>query len=129
MKYLVNKSMKSKTHIWNGKDTLCRMFSTKGLSQDRYELTNIIAKRGLCMMCENNKGSLIMAPKAEIIKINITQTTETLMQASRELCSLIIEHNAILNSKIHGTDLDQPDYHDFQTCHELQLIARELSKL
>ena len=63
------------------------------------------------------------------MKLNISQTTEMLMQASRELCDLIIEHNKMLNSKISSTDLDEPDYHDFQTCHELQVLARKLEEL
>ena len=129
MKYLISKNMKSKTHIWNGKDTTCRMFSTKGLTQSRYELTNTVGKKGLCKICEVDKDRATVEHEAETTKINITQITEILMQASRELCNLITKHNANLNAKISCTDLDEPDYHDFQTCHDLQIIARELSKL
>tara|TARA_R110002096_G_C14127592_1_gene681571 strand:+ start:271 stop:462 length:192 start_codon:yes stop_codon:yes gene_type:complete len=63
------------------------------------------------------------------MKLNITQAEETLMQAARELADFITEHNKILKSKIGATDLNEPEYHDYQTCHELQVIARKLSEL
>ena len=57
MKYLLKKTRKGKTHIWNGSDTYCRMYSTNGLIHENYELVNDIGKRGMCRMCENNKAS------------------------------------------------------------------------
>ena len=61
--------------------------------------------------------------------MNIKETTEILMQASKELCNLIIEHNARLQSEITSQTETEPDYMDYQTCQELQVIARDLKKL
>ena len=64
------------------------------------------------------------------MKLYITQTTiDTILSASRELQSLIKEHNDILMSKSGPQDLDPPDCMDYQTCHELQVIAHELKGL
>ena len=36
-----------------------------------------------------------------------------------ELYKLTIKYNAMLKSQITSSDLDEPDYHDFQTVQEL----------
>ena len=58
--------------------------------------------------------------------MNNTETVETLLSAAKELSLLINCYNARLKKNISPTDLDEPDYMDMQTCHELQVIAKQL---
>lgn len=47
-KYLVRKG--KRTHLWDGSDTLCRMWSTSGLRQAKYKLSDEPQNK-LCSMC------------------------------------------------------------------------------
>lgn len=49
-----------------------------------------------------------------------------LISAANELAKYIAKANHDLKAGITATDLDDPDYHDFQTCDELLLIASEI---
>jgi len=49
-----------------------------------------------------------------------------LMSAASELSSALDELNTILEDGISSIDETQPDYHDYQTCHELMLLANQL---
>jgi hypothetical protein len=54
-KFLIrNDGKKQKAHIWNGLDTLCRMYSTGGLGTDNYELYDNNLDNDICTMCSNN---------------------------------------------------------------------------
>ena len=53
-------------------------------------------------------------------------TVTMLISASKELASYIDKENKRLKSKICSTDLDDPDYHDYQTCYELDRLAAEI---
>lgn len=57
MKYLIKvQGKKQKTaHLWDGTDTLCRMFSTGGLNPSKYEITDHKGERGICFMCNTVK--------------------------------------------------------------------------
>ena len=46
--------------------------------------------------------------------------------AAEELAVLITKVNDELKSNITSTDLDEPDYYDYQTCYELMVLAKEL---
>ena len=46
--------------------------------------------------------------------------------AAEELAFLIDKINDDLKSNITSTDLDDPDYYDYQTCYELMVLAKEL---
>jgi hypothetical protein len=46
--------------------------------------------------------------------------------AAEELACLIRKINDDLKSNITSTDLDEPDYYDYQTCYELMALAKEL---
>ncbi len=46
--------------------------------------------------------------------------------AAQELECLITKINNDLKSNIVGTDLDEPDYYDYQTCYELMGLAKEI---
>lgn len=46
--------------------------------------------------------------------------------AAEELAYLIGKINDDLKSKITSSDMDEPDYYDYQTCYELMLLAKEL---
>tara|TARA_R110000764_G_scaffold10764_14_gene32877 strand:+ start:1456 stop:1632 length:177 start_codon:yes stop_codon:yes gene_type:complete len=46
--------------------------------------------------------------------------------AAEELAVLIAKVNDELKSNITSTDLDEPDYYDYQTCYELMCLAKEI---
>ena len=52
-----NKSPKKTgaAHLWDGSDTLCRMFSTGGINAVKYELSGDAKGRPICTMCRNKK--------------------------------------------------------------------------
>lgn len=49
-----------------------------------------------------------------------------LISAAHELAQFISEKNAKLLADVVGTDLDEPELHDYQTCGELQAIANRM---
>lgn len=51
---------------------------------------------------------------------------DIILSAAEELASYIIEKNLSLMANVSSADLDMPDLHDFQTCHELHEIGRKL---
>ena len=61
--------------------------------------------------------------------MNIKESIKILGQAAGELSVLINCYNARLKKQISATDLDEPEYMDMQTCHELQVIAKEMESL
>lgn len=46
--------------------------------------------------------------------------------AAEELACLIGKINDDLKANISSTDLDDPDYYDYQTCYELMVLAKEI---
>tara|TARA_R110000850_G_scaffold4471_2_gene20215 strand:- start:4391 stop:4759 length:369 start_codon:yes stop_codon:yes gene_type:complete len=54
-------------------------------------------------------------------------SVEIIKSASRELMSLIDDKNLLIKSKICSTDLEEPDYHDYQTCYELSVMAKTIN--
>jgi hypothetical protein len=60
------------------------------------------------------------------IVLNKKEKARILVSASNELSALINEHNETLRKGINCTDLDEPDYMDMQTCHELMVMASDL---
>jgi hypothetical protein len=44
---------KNRAHIWLGADTACRMWSTGGLKQSRFEVRETAEGRDICQMCTN----------------------------------------------------------------------------
>lgn len=50
-KFLVPYKSKSKVHLWDGKDTLCRMASTGGVDPLRYRVMKKNPGRGVCANC------------------------------------------------------------------------------
>lgn len=52
--YLLNPlKAKSAAHYWDGKDTLCRMYSTGGLSKLKQQIFNEPMGKPICSMCVN----------------------------------------------------------------------------
>jgi hypothetical protein len=49
-----------------------------------------------------------------------------IIQAAEELESFIQAANVDLKNAISSTDLDDPDYYDYQTCYELMKLANSL---
>jgi hypothetical protein len=43
--------LKVKAHVWNGKDTACRMASTGGLKMSRFEVCETPGTHEVCHMC------------------------------------------------------------------------------
>ena len=60
--------------------------------------------------------------------INLKDAPELLARASRELEAYIEEKNKELKAGITPQDLDEPDYHDYQTCNDLLELASIISK-
>lgn len=57
MEYLINKNKKKTVaHLWDGKDTLCKMSSTGGLNKEKYIVCNKHMGVKICTMCEEKKG-------------------------------------------------------------------------
>ena len=56
----------------------------------------------------------------------MSEIIEVLEQALKELTSYIDDKNKTLEKSISSTDLDDPDYHDYQTCNELAWAINEL---
>ena len=46
--------------------------------------------------------------------------------AAEELACLITTMNKDLKSSIEGTDADEPEYYDYQTCYQLMVLAKEI---
>jgi len=52
-----------------------------------------------------------------------------LVSVATELESYIDEKNKELKAAITSQDLDDPDYHDYQTCLELMKLSSKITKL
>lgn len=52
--YLLNPlKNKSAAHHWDGNDTLCRLFSTGGMTKRKQEISNDTMGKPICLMCSN----------------------------------------------------------------------------
>ena len=52
--YLIrNRGSKQKAHIWTGKDTVCRMWSTGGMKQESFTVNKTTLGKDLCLMCSH----------------------------------------------------------------------------
>lgn len=52
--YLIrNVGSKNSAHVWLGTDTACRMWSTGGMKQSRFSVTECNKGRDICQMCTN----------------------------------------------------------------------------
>ena len=51
---------------------------------------------------------------------------KTILSAVHELAQYINEKNTKLLADVTGTDQDEPEFHDHQTCGELQAIANRM---
>lgn len=51
--YLYRSKETSAAHVWDGKDTACRMWSTGGMNRQRkYEKSETTGGRKVCAMCK-----------------------------------------------------------------------------
>lgn len=53
MKYLYMRKLKGAAHLWDDGDTYCRMYSTGGLKQRKYEVHDSREGRRICKMCND----------------------------------------------------------------------------
>lgn len=54
VRYLIRKrGKKHPAHLWTGKDTFCRMASTKGLNVRLYRVHDTDEGRPICSMCRS----------------------------------------------------------------------------
>ena len=52
--YLLNPlKNKSAAHHWDGHDTLCRLFSTGGMTKRKQEISSDTMGKPICLMCSN----------------------------------------------------------------------------
>lgn len=57
--FLIRKTgAKARAHLWLGHDTACRMWSTGGMKQSRYQVTSVRGDREICLMCMNVSASM-----------------------------------------------------------------------
>jgi hypothetical protein len=61
--YLISKRGRI-AHIWDGKDTACRMASTGGLKLEKCRAVDEIGERAICQMCQQ---SAIDRPEARLM--------------------------------------------------------------
>ena len=55
MEYLIrDKGAKVKAHLWNGKDTLCKMYGSGGMNTSKFSLHLGTNGKDICTMCTNN---------------------------------------------------------------------------
>ena len=59
---------------------------------------------------------------------NLKDAPALLVSASIELEEYIDDKNKELKAGITPQDLDEPDYHDYQTCHDLLELASRINK-
>lgn len=53
MQYMFKvKQLKSRAHIWNGKDTVCRMWSTGSFRKHKYQIQTDLGGRQICHQCQ-----------------------------------------------------------------------------
>ncbi len=65
--YLLNPlKAKSAAHYWDGKDTLCRMYSTGGLSKRKQQIFNDPMGKPICSMCVNVQRKTTMQPEPKV---------------------------------------------------------------
>ena len=58
-------------------------------------------------------------------EIEIDKLTESLRMTANELESFISLNNSQIKSRITSTDMDEPEYYDYQTVHEaMKLVAK-----
>jgi hypothetical protein len=69
--YLIRSKGKVKTaHIWEGKDTACRMWSTGGMSHKRaYELYDAPYGLSVCTMCANVHGNATREDPPDLVRL------------------------------------------------------------
>lgn len=56
--YLIRKKKAKVAHYWDGQDTFCRLFSTGGMAQRRYELKKEKEGLTICAMCISNSKKI-----------------------------------------------------------------------
>ena len=65
--YLLNPlKNKSAAHYWDGQDTLCRMFSTGGLTKRKQKIFNDPMGKPICLMCLNAQQKATMQPEPKV---------------------------------------------------------------
>lgn len=97
MKYLIRKKKPKCVHVFIGGDTLCRLYSTGGLSPSKYTLSTNDSNLPMCKMC------------ADVIKLNQGDKPEKAIEAApisvqkKELAQLFRQqtHTAHVNNGLY----------------------------
>lgn len=115
MKYLINtksrKNRKSskkprKAHIWVGKDTACRMYSTNGLSKNLHTVEDSTLGLEVCALCSNadieflEKASLSEDDVSDIFHSLSTMSDQNLMALKEDLEAEITRRIDRLQAKV-----------------------------
>lgn len=59
--FLIRKTgTKAKAHIWLGGDTACRMWSTGGMKQSRFEVYTELGSHEICHLCAMAEANLFL---------------------------------------------------------------------
>lgn len=78
--FLVRKKKASTAHIWTGFDTVCRMYSTGGMSKKRYEVV-AQSKLPVCTMCGNKSA---VYPKGHEPKAQFSESDLRLLKSAEK---------------------------------------------
>ncbi len=62
----------------------------------------------------------------QVNKMIKSEQRKLIENAAEELACLITKINKDLKSSIVGTDADEPEYYDYQTCYQLMVLAKEI---
>lgn len=70
MNYLIskNRDSKKKVHLWNNEDTYCKMYSTGGLSQKKYIVSDNTENKEICQMCKNVQNGLKFEKTTSVVE-------------------------------------------------------------
>jgi hypothetical protein len=63
--YLIANKKARVSHLWNGTDTVCRLFSTGGMKKKGYEVFPETGGLPICSLCENHGKTLPCHVKAK----------------------------------------------------------------
>lgn len=92
MQYLLNRIKASKAHIWDGEDTVCRMWGTGGLLQSAYEVVSEPGAKGVCSMCQ----SMHAGQETKVKPYSFVEYAKDCATAHTELSGLLDEITAAL---------------------------------
>jgi hypothetical protein len=100
--FLVNTIRRSKSHIWDGYDSLCTMWSTGGLKQEFYDVYREPGDNGICAMCQ---GELERREQFTLPKLTPIEYVRACTGIHRELAAVTRQVVMLIGQTAEGTKL------------------------